>query len=57
MGGHNHQATGAGMGLMTRVAESLRNFQEIDKRLLELAVQNSNVRAYSLAFGPAMKLF
>ena len=41
---------------MNRVSESLRKFQEIDKQLLDLAVQNSNFRAYNLAFGPAMEL-
>lgn len=44
------------LGLMSRVSESLLKFQEIDKRLLDLAVQNSNLKAYNLAFGPAMKL-
>lgn len=42
--------------LMERVAEALREFQRVDKELLQLAVQNSNRKAYALAFGPAMKL-
>jgi hypothetical protein len=41
---------------MTRVAQSLREFQQVDDQLLDLAVQNSNRKAFSLAFGPAMKL-
>lgn len=44
------------MELMNRVGQALRDFQKIDKQLLELAVQSSNHKAYSLAFGPAMKL-
>ncbi len=44
------------MELMDRVGNTLREFHQIDKQLLELAVQNSNRKAYKLAFGPAMKL-
>lgn len=44
------------MKLMERVAETLSEFQRIDKELMQLAVQNSNRKAYNLAFGPAMKL-
>lgn len=42
--------------LMERVAQALLEFQQVDKQLLELAVQSSNRKAYGLAFGPAMKL-
>lgn len=42
--------------LMDRVAGSLSEFQQIDKQLLDLAVQSSNRKAFSLAFGPAMKI-
>lgn len=41
--------------LMVRVTQTLSDFQRIDKELLELATQNSNRKAYRLAFGPAMK--
>ncbi len=42
--------------LMDRVSQSLQVFRQIDEQLLDLAVQNSNRKAFSLAFGPAMKL-
>ena len=42
--------------LMIRFAQTLAEFQQVDKKLLELAVQNSNRKAYGLAYGPAMKL-
>ncbi len=42
--------------LMDRVAETLSEFQKIDKQLLDLAAQNSNRKAYRLAFGPVLKL-
>ena len=42
--------------LMKRVAESLREFHQVDDQLMDLATQNSNRKAFSLAFGPAMKL-
>lgn len=41
--------------LLDRVGQTLREFQQVDKQLLDLAVQNSNLEAYKLAFGPAMK--
>lgn len=41
---------------MTRVTQSLREFRQIDEQLLDLAVQSSNRKAFSLAFGPAMNL-
>jgi succinate dehydrogenase flavin-adding protein (antitoxin of CptAB toxin-antitoxin module) len=42
--------------LMDRFAQALREFQQVDKQLLDLAVQSSNRKAYGLAFGPAMQL-
>jgi hypothetical protein len=42
--------------LMERVDQSLREFRQIQKQLLDLALQNSNRKAFELAFGPAMKL-
>ncbi len=42
--------------LMARVAQTLGDFQRIDKELLDLATQNSNRKAYRLTFGPATKL-
>lgn len=42
--------------LMERAAQSLLAFQQIEKQLFELAVQNSNRKALELAFGPAMDL-
>ena len=41
--------------LLSRVEEALREFDRLDKVLLDLAVQNSNRRAYALAIGPATK--
>jgi hypothetical protein len=42
--------------LMNRFDQALREFQQIDKQLLDLAVQNSNRKANDLAFRPAMTL-
>lgn len=42
--------------LMDRVAQSLEEFQHIDKQLMDLALESSNRKAFGLAFGPAMKL-
>jgi hypothetical protein len=44
------------MELMDQVDRSLREFQQIDEQLLDLAIQSSNRKAFGLAFGPAMKL-
>ncbi len=43
------------VGLMEQVDETFREFQRIDNQLLDLAIQNSNRKAYDLAFGPARK--
>lgn len=42
--------------LMKRVGQTVLEFQQVHQQLLDLAVQNSNRKAYDLAFGPAMKL-
>lgn len=42
--------------LMKRVGQTVLEFQQVHQQLLDLAVQNTNRKAYDLAFGPAMKL-
>ena len=39
--------------LLAQFTEAFAEFQRIDNELLALAVKNTNLRAYSLAFGPA----
>jgi hypothetical protein len=39
--------------LLSQFSKLLTEFQTIDKDLLALAVKNTNLKAYSLAFGPA----
>jgi len=39
--------------LLNQFSELFAEFQRIDKDLLALAVKNTNIKAYSLAFGPA----
>lgn len=42
--------------LLTRVNESLAQFQRIAEEMMSAAVQSSNREAFALAFGPGMKL-
>ena len=39
--------------LLEQFSKAFADFQRIDKELLTLAVENTNLKAYSLAFGPA----
>lgn len=39
--------------LFNQFSELFAEFQRIDKELLDLAVKNTNLKAYSLAYGPA----
>ena len=49
-------ATGGTQGekdLLVQFATAFAEFQRIDKDVLDLAVKNTNLKAYSLAYGPA----
>ncbi len=46
-------ATEGEKDLLARFTAAFAEFQRIDKDLLALAVKNTNIKAYALAFGPA----
>jgi hypothetical protein len=39
--------------LLAKFSQTFSEFQRIDKEMLNLAVRNTNIKAYELAFGPA----
>jgi len=42
--------------LLAQFSQAFAEFQRIDKDLLDMAVQNTNLKAYGLAFGPAAEV-
>ena len=51
----NQGGTARELDLFAQFSEVFSQFQRIDSDLLALAVKNTNLKAYSLAFGPAEK--
>jgi hypothetical protein len=47
-GGHKNEKA-----FLAQFSDAFAEFQRIDRDLLDLAVKNTNLKAYSLAFGPA----
>jgi hypothetical protein len=52
----NQKGTSRELDLFAQFSEVFSQFQRIDSDLLALAVKNTNLKAYGLAFGPAEKL-
>lgn len=50
------RATNSEEELLAQFSQAFAEFQRIDKDVLEMAVQNTNLKAYSLAFGPAARV-
>ena len=49
-------STARELDLFNQFSEAFAEFQRVDSDLLALAVKNTNLKAYALAFGPAQQL-